>query len=66
MTKKAAVDLAERVAFVFAAAFLSSFTLTDMSTAKSAGIAGLGAVLQLLSGLVATQVRNKETAGYAK
>jgi hypothetical protein len=55
-------DLGERVATTFAFAFLSVFSVSDLSTFKSAAIAGAAAVLSLVKGLVATKVGD-DTAG---
>lgn len=65
MTTKYLVDLAERVALTFAEAFLAVFTLTDVSTLKSAAVAGGAAVLSLLKGVVAKLKGDKESASLA-
>lgn len=49
-------DLAERVLATAAFAFLSAFTLTDLSSAKSAAVAAAAAGLSLVKGWLATYV----------
>lgn len=56
------LDLTERVALTFAFAFLSVFTVGDLSTAKSALVAGAAAALSLIKGVVAAHVGNPESA----
>ena len=55
-------DLAERVAATAAFTFLSAFSVTDLSSAKSAGIAATAAGLSLLKGALAKYVGD-ESAG---
>lgn len=62
MTRKLALDLLERAGLTAAEAFLAVFVVTDVSTAKAAGVAAAGAVLSLAKGLVASQLGEKNTA----
>ena len=57
-------DLTQRVAASFAFTFLSVFTLTDLSTANEAAVAGGVAVLSLLKGWLAKHVGDPNTAGF--
>lgn len=56
------VDLAERVFFTFVQAFLGVFTVTDLSSAKSAAVAGVAAALSAVKGVVASFVGDRGTA----
>lgn len=58
-------DLAERVAATAAFTFLSAFSVTDLSSAKSAGIAAAAAGLSLLKGALARYIGD-ESAGLLK
>lgn len=53
--------LAEQVATVFGAGFLSVFSLSDMGTLRSAAFAGGASALQLLYGVLAKHVGDPET-----
>jgi hypothetical protein len=55
-------DLAERVAATAAFTFLSVFTVSDLSSARSAGVAAAAAALSLLKGALAKYVGD-ESAG---
>lgn len=55
-------DLAERVVTTAAFTFLSVFTVTDLSSVKSAGLAAAAAGLSLLKGALAKFVGD-ESAG---
>jgi hypothetical protein len=55
-------DLLERVVVTFLGAFLSVFVVTDVNSAKAAAVAGAAAVLSLIKGLVAKQVKQPDTA----
>lgn len=55
-------DLSERVIATAAFTFLSVFTVTDLSSAKSAGIAAAAAALSLIKGSLAKFVGD-ESAG---
>lgn len=55
-------DLLERVATTYAFAFLSVFSVSDLSTLRSAAIAGAAAALSLIKGLIAPKVGD-ESAG---
>lgn len=59
-------DLVERVAATAAFTFLSVFTVTDLSTAKDAGIAAAAAGLSLLKGWLGKYVGRVEDAGLTK
>lgn len=53
--------LAEQVAVAFAIGFLSVFSLTDLSTARSALIAGAAAAAKLIYGLLVKQVGDTDS-----
>ena len=55
-------DVAERAAWTFAQAFLGAFVVTDLSTAKTAALAGLAAAVAVLKGFVASQVGERNAA----
>lgn len=55
-------DLSERVLTTYAFAFLSVFSVSDLSTLKSAAIAGAAAALSLVKGVLAKSVGD-ESAG---
>lgn len=55
-------DLTERVAATAGFTFLSAFTVTDLSSAKSAGLAAAAAGLSLVKGALAKFVGD-ESAG---
>lgn len=55
-------DLLERIAFTFAGAFLAVFSVADLSSAKSAAVAGAAAAVSLIKGLIAKKVGNSDTA----
>ncbi len=55
-------DLSERVLTTAAFAFLSVFSVSDLSTLKSAGIAAAAAALSLVKGVLAKSVGD-ESAG---
>jgi hypothetical protein len=61
--KKYLVDLSERVAATAAFTFLSVFTVTDLSTAKDAGVAAAAAALTLVKGALAGYVSGGDKAG---
>jgi len=46
------LDILERTAASAAFTFLSAFSVSDLSTAKDAGIAGAAAALSILKGLL--------------
>ena len=62
MTKPYLRDLAERCAWTAAQAFLSVFTVTDLSTAKAGAVAAAAAVLALLKGVAARRFGDPDTA----
>ena len=49
-------DIGERMMWTFLQVFLATFVLTDVSTFRSALIAGFGAALSLLKGYIASHV----------
>lgn len=59
-------DLVERVAATAAFTFLSVFSVTDLSTAKGAGIAAAAAALSLVKGWLGKYVGAEDTAGLTK
>lgn len=56
-------NLVERIVATFAFTFLSVFTLTDLSTATEASIAGGAAALTLIKGWLARYVGDPDNAG---
>jgi hypothetical protein len=56
------IDLAERVFFTFVQAFLGAFVITDLSTAKTAALAGVAAALAVLKGVAASMIGDRGTA----
>lgn len=63
---KFAKDLTERVAMTFLFSFLSVFSLTDMSTAKDAALAGAAAAASVIKGLLAGALGDTESASLVK
>jgi purine-cytosine permease-like protein len=72
MSKKAALDVAERIVRTFVATFLGLYlpvilgadklsALVDLSTADKAAAAGVASVVTLVLGLLGTQVKDKDT-----
>lgn len=57
------IDLTERVAATAAFTFLSAFSVTDLSTAKDAGLAAVAASLSILKGVLAGVVSSDGGAG---
>ena len=49
-------DIAERAAWTAVQAFLAVFTVTDVSSARAAAVAAIGAALSVAKGFVATRV----------
>lgn len=62
MTKREFFDLVERVGWTAAQAFLAVFVVTNVSTAKAAGVAAAAAAVAVLKGFVAQKVGAKGTA----
>jgi hypothetical protein len=60
------VDLAERVVATGAFAFLSAFTVTDLSTTHAAALAGAAASLSVVKGLLAAFLNSAESASLVK
>lgn len=56
-------NLSERVLATFAFTFLSTFTLTDLSSAEGAAISGGAATLSLIKGWLARYVGDPDNAG---
>jgi hypothetical protein len=56
-------DLTERILATFAFAFLSVFTVSDLSTADDAAIAGGAAALSLIKGWLGKYVGKEDNAG---
>ncbi len=48
-------DVFERALLTFAQAFLSTFVLTDLASAKGAAVAGAAAALSVIKSVVASQ-----------
>ena len=61
--RKYLIDLTERVAATAAFTFLSAFSVTDLSTAKDAGLASAAAGLSLVKGALAGFVSGGNGAG---
>lgn len=55
-------DIAERIFFTAAGAFLAVFTVTDLSSAKAGLVAAAAAAVSLIKGLIASQVGTADTA----
>ena len=62
MSKKLLLDMIERAAWTFAEAFLAVYVITDVSSAKTAAVAGAGAALAVVKGFVASHVGESGTA----
>lgn len=54
--KATVLDITERAAWTFVQGFLSVFTLTDLSTARTALLAGAMALLSAVKSVAATKV----------
>lgn len=52
------LDMAERALWTAAQAFLAVFTVTDVSSARAAGVAAVGAILSVLKSAVAARIPN--------
>lgn len=61
--RKYLIDLTERVAATAAFTFLSAFYVTDLSTARDAGLAAAAASLSLIKGALAGYLSGGEKAG---
>lgn len=48
MTRKGLIDIAERTGATFVVAFISSYSVTNLSDWKSAALAGLAAALTMV------------------
>lgn len=55
-------DVAERAVMTFVQAFLGAFVVTDLSTARTAALAGAAAALAVIKGFVASRVGEAGTA----
>lgn len=49
-------DIIERALWTFAQGFLGAFTITDLSTARTAALAGVMALLSLVKSIAASRV----------
>lgn len=56
ITAAEAKDVATRAVWTFLEAFLAIFMVTDLSTAETAAVSGLGAALSVVKTFVATKV----------
>lgn len=54
--KSSTLDVVERAAWTFAQGFLSVFTLTDLSTLRTATLAGAMAILSAIKSIAATRM----------
>lgn len=61
-TRRFLLDAAERAVRTFAQAFGSVFVLTDLTTAKTAAVAGLSAAISVVFSIIANPVGDKGTA----
>lgn len=57
-------DLSLRVFCVFAFAFLSVFSFTDLTHTREALVAGAAAVAEVIRGLVAKYIGDPDSAGF--
>ncbi len=55
-------DIAERAVMTFAQAFLAAFVVADLSTVKTAALAGAAAALAVIKGAIASKVGEAGTA----
>ena len=62
MTKKLFLDMLERAAWTFAEAFLAVYVVTDVSSVKTAAVAGAAAAVAVVKGFVASRVGEPGTA----
>jgi hypothetical protein len=61
--RKYVIDLSERVAATAAFTFLSAFSVTDLSTARDAGLAAAATALTLLKGVLMGYINGGAGAG---
>tara|TARA_R100001230_G_C5605907_1_gene118647 strand:- start:583 stop:780 length:198 start_codon:yes stop_codon:yes gene_type:complete len=54
------MDMLERAGWTFAQAFLGTFVVSDLSSAKGAGIAGLAAAVSVLKTIVKDRVAKQQ------
>lgn len=54
-------QVAERAILTFVQSFLAVFTVTDVSSAKGAVVAGLAALLSVVKSFVATRIGDSST-----
>lgn len=57
MNHRLLADIAERALWTAVQAFLSVFTVTDLSTSRTAGIAAVAAVLSVIKSAAASRVQ---------
>lgn len=67
-TKKYVLDLVERMAFTWVAAFVATLVAPEVmtlnvDTLQAAALAGVAAVVTLVKGLLAKSVGSKDSAG---
>ena len=55
-------DILERTLVTFVQAFLGVWVVTDVSTVKTAAVAGVAAALAVLKGLIASRVGDSASA----
>ena len=55
-------DIIERAIWTAAQAFLAIFTVADLSSAKSAGVAAMAAAISAVKSIVATKVGDPSNA----
>lgn len=51
-------DMAERALWTALQAFLATFTVTDVSSARAAAVAAVGAILSVVKSAVASRIPN--------
>tara|TARA_R100000781_G_scaffold15171_2_gene12536 strand:+ start:379 stop:573 length:195 start_codon:yes stop_codon:yes gene_type:complete len=59
-------DIIERAVWTAVQSFLAVFTVADLSTAKSASVAGMGALISAVKSIAATKVGDPNTAATIK
>ena len=55
-------DIIERAVWTAAQAFLAVFTVGDLSSAKAAGVAAMGAAIQVAKSIVSSKVGDPSNA----
>tara|TARA_R100001230_G_C5561179_1_gene85726 strand:- start:117 stop:314 length:198 start_codon:yes stop_codon:yes gene_type:complete len=59
-------DIIERAVWTAVQSFLAVFTVADLSSAKSASVAGMGALISAVKSIAATKVGNPDNASVLK